>query len=150
MLLGYPGGRLALRLCSIVTRTSREASMVGTSGLIRIHPPLVCPTGLTLSRGSGDGRQSHLPDWLVQRGKRSRLVRHLRERYSAVGERLVHGIRTRVIRMPLVGQGLSSQALEVMRCVRNPDMPRAASCRSTSQSQSWKSVDEVRREWTSR
>jgi predicted dehydrogenase len=125
VLLGYPEGKLALLFCSIGARTSREATVVGTAGQIRIHPPVVCPSSLTLLRRSdppisngdpGPGRR--LRERMMHYGKRSRLVRRLRERYTRLGERFVHGIRTRVIRAPVVGEGLWYQAAEVMQCLR--------------------------------
>jgi predicted dehydrogenase len=152
VLLGYPGGRLALLLCSIVARPLRQATVVGTAGLIRIHPPVICPPGLTLRRGPV-GRSSspafRLPESLVRYGKRNRLVRRLRERYSMLGELLVHGIRTRVIRAPVAGEGLWYQAREVMRCLQagrteSDVMPLEESVAILE------TADEIRRQWTFR
>lgn len=50
MVLGYEGGRLALLAAAVRTRTPVEATIMGTDGLIRIHPRWYTPTGLTLSR----------------------------------------------------------------------------------------------------
>jgi len=127
VLLGYPGGQLALLLCSIRAHTSREATVVGTTGYIRIHAPVNCPSSLTLSwrpahHGHGRGRRATtrggFEDWLLRYAKGNRLIRRLRERYWALGDRLVHGIRTRVIRAPVAGTGLHYEAAEVMRCLR--------------------------------
>jgi predicted dehydrogenase len=127
VLLGYPGGQLAMLLCSMRARTSREATVVGNTGYIRIHPPVNCPSGLTLSlrparQGHGGARRATIPGgfegWLLRYGKGNPLIRRLRERYRALGDRLVHGIRTKVIRPPMVGTGLHYEATEVMRCLQ--------------------------------
>jgi predicted dehydrogenase len=125
VLLGYPGGKLALLFCSIAARSSREATVVGTAGQIQIHPPVTCPSSLTLRRraappiSNSDSVPEHrLKERIMHYGKRSRLARRLRERYTRLGERFVHGIRTKVIRAPVVGEGLWYQAAEVMQCLR--------------------------------
>lgn len=118
VLLGYPGGKLALLFCSIGARTPREATVVGTAGQVRIHPPVSCPSSLTLRSRSDPFLGSGLRQRMMQYGKRSRLVRRLRERYTRLGERFVHDIRTRVIRAPVIGEGLWYQAAEVMQCLR--------------------------------
>lgn len=152
VVLGYPGGKLALLLCSNLARTSREATVVGTAGLIRIHSPVHCPPALTLSLGPdgrGSGRTFRLPEPLIRYGKRSRLLRWLRERYGVLGERVVHGIQTRVIRAPVTGEGLSYQAVEVMRCLRaglseSHVMPLDESVTILE------TADEIRRQWNFR
>jgi predicted dehydrogenase len=124
VLLGYPGEKLALLFCSIGARTSREATVVGTGGHIRIHPPVVCPSSLTLCErsdhriSSGDPVSGRWRERIMHYGKRSRLARRLRERYPGLGERFVHGIRTQVFRAPVIGEGLWYEAVEVMRCWR--------------------------------
>ncbi|HSF03444.1 MAG TPA: Gfo/Idh/MocA family oxidoreductase [Solirubrobacterales bacterium] len=125
VLLGYQGGQHAMLLCSLRVRTSREATVVGTAGQIRIHAPVVCPSRLTLRQhredppaGGEPGRSHAARERLIHYGKRSRLLRRLRERYSSLGERLVYGIRTKVIPAPVVGEGLWYQAAEVMQCLR--------------------------------
>jgi hypothetical protein len=139
-------------LCSNLARTSREATVVGTAGLIRIHSPVHCPPALTLSLGPdgrGSGRTFRLPEPLIRYGKRSRLLRWLRERYGVLGERVVHGIQTRVIRAPVTGEGLSYQAVEVMRCLRaglseSHVMPLDESVTILE------TADEIRRQWNFR
>jgi predicted dehydrogenase len=126
VVLGYPDHRLAVLLTSIGTRTRREGVVVGSTGQVRIHAPVLCPSTLSVSTrphrrraGTGDdGAASGMAARLISYGKRNRLLRRLRERYWSLGERLVHGVRTRVIRAPVLGEGLHYQACEVMRCLR--------------------------------
>jgi predicted dehydrogenase len=125
VLFGYPGGRLALLLASIGIRTPREATVVGSTGHIRIHPPVICPSSLTVVRRPAvrdapaiPGSGQRLRQRMVRYGKDTPLVRRLRERYWRLGDRIVHGTSTRVIRAPMVGEGLWYQAAEVMRCLR--------------------------------
>lgn len=125
VLLGYQGGKLALLLSSIAVRTPREAVVVGSAGQIRIHPPIMCPSTLTVSRQSGSavtrstsGPRRLLRERMVHYGKRIAVVRRLRERYWRLGERVIRGTSTRVVRAPVVGEGLWYQAAEVMRCLR--------------------------------
>ena len=49
IILGYPEQRLAVLLCSVRTRTAREAVIVGSRGTIRIHSPVLRPTRLTIT-----------------------------------------------------------------------------------------------------
>jgi predicted dehydrogenase len=46
ILLGYPGPQLASLLCSVRDHTSRGATIVGTSGQISIHEPIISRQGL--------------------------------------------------------------------------------------------------------
>jgi dihydrodiol dehydrogenase / D-xylose 1-dehydrogenase (NADP) len=126
IVLGYPGQRLALLLCSIRARTAREAVIVGTRGTIRIHSPVICPSRLTIThhpdpeqrrRAAEASFADHIKEWLVQKGKSSRLVRWAREHVWTLGESWVHGIRTTHLYVPLLGHGLHYQVSEVNRCL---------------------------------
>lgn len=57
MILGYHGGRMAVLWSAIRTRTPHETTIIGTSGMIRIHPQSWCPTRMTVSR---DGQADDL------------------------------------------------------------------------------------------
>jgi dihydrodiol dehydrogenase / D-xylose 1-dehydrogenase (NADP) len=48
MLLGYRGGQIGLGYSSFVVDSPKEATIVGTSGYIRIHPPFYCPSEFSL------------------------------------------------------------------------------------------------------
>src|SRR5262249_17254596 len=50
--------------------------------------------------------------------KCSRLIRKLRERFPALSDRLLYGIRTSTIYLPPIGEGLHYQVSEVNRCLR--------------------------------
>ncbi len=61
MILGYDGGQLAVLSTAIRTRTPVEATIMGTDGLIRIHPPWYKPAQLTLSRPSQPDEAIEMP-----------------------------------------------------------------------------------------
>jgi predicted dehydrogenase len=127
VLLGYSGGQLASLVCSVRVHTQRGATIVGTGGYIRIHEPIICPSSLTLRRfpdcdrhhaGMGNGRSSQLRDAIIRYGKKSWLVRKIRERCSRLSERLLYGVHSKKIYAPPLGEGLHYQVLEVIKCLR--------------------------------
>ena len=61
MILGYPGGELALLSTAIRTSTPHEALIVGTKGSIRLDPEWWHGTKLTLKVGDGEPEQFDLP-----------------------------------------------------------------------------------------
>jgi predicted dehydrogenase len=61
MILGYSGGRMAVLWSAIRTETPHETTIMGTGGMIRIHPQWWRATSLTVHR-SGQGDEAiHLP-----------------------------------------------------------------------------------------
>ncbi|MBO9326561.1 MAG: Gfo/Idh/MocA family oxidoreductase [Roseiflexus sp.] len=61
MILGYSGGRIAVLWSAICTETPHETTIMGTRGMIRIHPQWWRATTLTVHR-SGQGDEAiHLP-----------------------------------------------------------------------------------------
>jgi predicted dehydrogenase len=50
MIFGYDQGQLALLYAALRTGTPEEVMVMGTEGRIRVHPPLYCPSRLTVSR----------------------------------------------------------------------------------------------------
>jgi hypothetical protein len=125
--LGYPGPQLASLLCSVRDHTSRGATIVGTSGQISIHEPIICPARLTLRwypnqdwrhTNVRETRYAHLKRLLVQYGKRSRLVRELRERYPSWSDRILYGSHSQKMYAPPLGEGLHYQVSEVNKCLR--------------------------------
>jgi predicted dehydrogenase len=61
MILGYSGGRMAVLWSAIRTETPHETTIMGTGGMIRIHPQWWRATALTVHR-SGQGDEAiHLP-----------------------------------------------------------------------------------------
>ena len=61
MILGYPGGKLALLSTAVRLNTPHEATVMGTDGRIRIHSPWWNPKALTLSRGGKDDERIEMP-----------------------------------------------------------------------------------------
>lgn len=51
VILGYPEGQIAALQCAIRTNTPHEAIIMGTEGMIRIHPRFWCATKMTVTRG---------------------------------------------------------------------------------------------------
>lgn len=127
VLLGYPGGGLATLWCSVGVRSGRRGAIVGSQGQIVIHDPINCPSSLSL-RLYSSGQQHHAPitaeaePGLKARflcyAKRSRLIRKLRERFPALSDRVLYGIRSSTICLPPTGEGLHYQVSEVNRCLR--------------------------------
>jgi predicted dehydrogenase len=127
VLLGYPGGCLATLWCSVGVRSQRRGVIVGTKGQIVIHDPIICPSNLSL-RLYGAQERHHAPVTanpetglkarLLRHAKSSRLIRNLRERFPALSDRLLYGIRCSTICLPPIGEGLHYQVSEVNRCLR--------------------------------
>jgi predicted dehydrogenase len=61
MVLGHPGGRLAVLHSAIRTRTPQEALLMGTDGWIRIHSPWWFPTSWTLERPGHSAKMQEFP-----------------------------------------------------------------------------------------
>ena len=50
MILGYDQGQLAVFFSAVRTPTPEEATLMGEGGRIPVHPPVYCPSRMTLSR----------------------------------------------------------------------------------------------------
>lgn len=147
VLLGYPGGKLAVLSSSLRTWTPQEAVIMGSRGRIRIHPPFYCPTRLTITgfsenrAESGSSRRRKL----IERVKGRPLLGKL----FGVAKGLVApltGRGSRTITLPLRGNGYSYEAAEVMHCLRaglqeSPLMPLDESLRIVA------TMDQVRAAW---
>jgi predicted dehydrogenase len=124
ILLGYPEGCLATLWCSVGVRSERQGAIVGTQGQIVIHDPIICPSSLSLRLyGSRERHRAPLPELglkarFLRYAKRSRLIRKLRERFRALSDRILYGIRSSTICLPPMGEGLHYQVSEVNRCLR--------------------------------
>jgi dihydrodiol dehydrogenase / D-xylose 1-dehydrogenase (NADP) len=127
ILLAYPGGCMATLWCSVGVRGQRQGVIVGTKGQIVIHDPIICPSNLSL-RLYGAQERHHAPVTadsetslkarLLRYAKSSLLIRNLRERFPALSDRLLYGIRCSTICLPPIGEGLHYQVSEVNRCLR--------------------------------
>ena len=138
-ILGFSEGRQAVLATSIRHRTSNDATIMGTAGIVRVREPLYCPPSLTIvgtptvGRGSGSLRRGRLASL-----KRLPLVKGLGA--------LVARARARTITRRADGNGLQYQAMEVMRCLRageleSPIMPLDESVAVME------TLDEIRRSW---
>jgi predicted dehydrogenase len=127
VLLGYPGGCLATLWCSVGVRSRRRGAIAGTRGEIVIHDPILCPSSLSL-RLYGTRERHHTPVTaeaepglkarFLRYAKCSRPIRKLRERFPALSDRVLYGIRSSTICLPPIGEGLHYQVSEVNRCLR--------------------------------
>ena len=99
----------------------------GTQGQIVIHDPIVCPSSLSLRLYDSRRRhyapltaeaESRLKARFLRYAKCSRLIRKLRERFRALSDRILYGIRSSTICLPPMGEGLHYQVSEVNRCLR--------------------------------
>ena len=61
MILGYEGGQLAMLHTAIRTSTVHESVIMGTDGLIRIHPPSWVPTWMTVERPGKNAEEIRMP-----------------------------------------------------------------------------------------
>ena len=61
MLLRYPQGAIAVLSTAVRLNTPHAATILGTEGKIRIHPPFWIPKALTLSRDGKDDETIELP-----------------------------------------------------------------------------------------
>jgi dihydrodiol dehydrogenase / D-xylose 1-dehydrogenase (NADP) len=61
MILGYEGGQLAVLHSAVRTSSPHDAVIMGTDGLIRIHPPFWVPTTMTLQRSGKDPEEIVIP-----------------------------------------------------------------------------------------
>ena len=59
--LGYPGGQLATLYTAVRTTTPQEAIIMGTDGMIRIHPPFWIPKKLTLTQPGKGAQEIEIP-----------------------------------------------------------------------------------------
>lgn len=140
-LLEYDSQALATLWCSVSVRGLREGTIMGTTGLLRIHSPINCPSCMTLQLVH-DRDTSHppgFPDWmpslknrLIHYAKGNWFFRTLRERFPVSSNRVLHGIQTTTFFDPPIGEGLHYQISEVNRCLRegmleSPIMPWAES-----------------------
>ncbi len=61
MILGYPGGQLAVLHTAVRTTSPHEAIIMGTDGWIRIHTPWWVPTAMTIHKPGQDARAVKIP-----------------------------------------------------------------------------------------
>ncbi len=61
MVLGYPGGQLAVLYTAVRTTTPQDATIMGTDGFIRIHSQWWVPKAMTLHQAGKDPKLIELP-----------------------------------------------------------------------------------------
>jgi predicted dehydrogenase len=61
MILGYPGGQLAVLHSAVRTRSPHEALILGTDGFIRVHSRFWIPTTMTIDRQGKDPETITIP-----------------------------------------------------------------------------------------
>jgi predicted dehydrogenase len=121
IVLGYPGGRIAVLHFSLTTDLSSEMTISGSKGRIRVHAPIFSPSGLTITKrilpqSGPDNRAAAL----ARRIAGHRWLAPVMKRWSGRSER--------AISIPFKGNGYNYEAAEVMRSIRegrteSPGMP---------------------------
>lgn len=61
MILGYSGARMAVLWTAVRTTTPMETTIMGSDGMIRIHPPSWRAASMTVSRAGQDAEELTLP-----------------------------------------------------------------------------------------
>jgi len=120
VLFTFDEGRQASITTSIRKRTTNDAAIFGTDGMIHLHEPIYCPQSLSVhptTRQGGSGR-----------GKRERLGRVKHHPVARTLATLVKKARARTILRHTIGNGYAHEIIEVMRCLRegakeSPIMP---------------------------
>jgi predicted dehydrogenase len=60
-ILGYPAGQLATLYTAVRTNTPQDAVIMGTDGMIRLHPPFWVPKKLTLTQSGKGAQEMEIP-----------------------------------------------------------------------------------------
>jgi len=134
-LLSWADGRSAVITCSLVTRTSNTALLVGSKGSILLEEPFCCPPGFSVrhSAVTGGGSLNRLKR-IPGAYKITPVLRLMRS-----SSRYVTGKR--------IGHGYRYEAMEVNRCIlenrlESAIMPLAETLSILN------TLDRIRREWT--
>lgn len=122
-ILDFGGGQQASIVTSLRTRTTNDATIFGTEGILRLHEPIYCPHSYSIVRttkqgGSGRGTPS----------RPSRVRRVLHHPITRGAMDVVRRARTKDIRRFPIGNGYAHEIIEVQRCLRegakeSPIMP---------------------------
>ncbi|WP_257455705.1 Gfo/Idh/MocA family protein [Archangium lipolyticum] len=146
VLLEFPEGRQAAITTSIRNRTTNDAALMGTEGMIHLHEPIYRPETLSLVRAprQGGARTASRVRGYAERLGLDRIARHPRVRDV---RELLQLVRAERVTSRVLGNGYAHEALEVMRCLReglkeSPLMPLDESV------ELMRTVDAIRREWT--
>jgi predicted dehydrogenase len=59
--LGFPGGQLATIYTAIRTKTPLDCVIMGTEGMLRLHPPFLATQKLTLTQTGGAAQELDIP-----------------------------------------------------------------------------------------
>jgi len=110
VILGYPGGALAVLHFSLTADMPSDALVMGTKGRIKVHAPIYRPDHLTLIRRTMPGPDAGGLREIAGRIGRSRALAPVREHFLGRG--------TRVMPFPFEGNGYNYEAAEVMNCLR--------------------------------
>lgn len=123
--LGFPGGAVAQLSANISAHNRNDAFIIGTEGSITIHPPLYCPTTLTVKKFAASGSTSFGDQSLAGRLKNIPLIRNSYRLFKRAAGRL-RG--SQAMRYAYTGNGYYHEAAEVGRClqaglIESPVMP---------------------------
>ena len=120
VLLGYPGGQMAVLHFSLTSDMPSDARIMGSKGWIHIHAPIYKPERLTI-------KLRNLPQ-LKPRRLPAAVKRFAKLPFLAPLKNRLLGHRQRSLHFPAEGNGLNYEAAEVMRALHegrleSPVMP---------------------------
>ena len=146
-LLNYKSGQIAMISCSIVTRLPTEGLIVGTRGNIRIHSPIHCPRGLTVTVYpdlAGEPGGENVPGRAFASGA-SKSISFL----GRVRSKIQPGHKDDVTSYPFEGNGYNYEAQEAMRCLRSQAL-ESTMLPLNETLQIMETMDAIRAQWVSR
>ncbi len=115
VLLGFPDGKMAQLSTNIRAHNRNDAFLIGSQGSIYIHPPLYCPTTLTVQKFAASSPGALNQNSLVGRLKRNQFVRNMYQLLKGA-RRLLRG--DQAIQLPSEGNGYLYEAAEAGRCLQ--------------------------------
>ena len=110
ILLEFPAGRQAVISTSLRHRTSNDATIMGTDGMIHLHEPLYRPESLTVVKTSKLGSPSAPRSGVFGRLKELPIARRAWDYYTRS--------KRKTVSLPVLGNGYAHEAIEAMRCLR--------------------------------
>ncbi len=141
VVLDFAGGKQAVITTSARNRTANDATIQGTSGMIRVNEPLYCPESISITPASvigADGGGNGAPGGALARLKEIPLAQEIRA--------AVRRAKTKTIKRRLLGKGYAHEIAEVVRCLQAGER-ECATMPLDETILVQETLDEVRRVW---
>ena len=103
-ILGYPGGQLATLYTAVRTNTPQDCVIMGTDGMIRIHPPFWIPNKLTLTQAGKGTQELEIP--------------YAANGYNYEAAEVANCVRAGKLESTVMGLDESLQIMETMDAIR--------------------------------